>query len=279
MCFINHGEVMDKNLIEYFIDGSETLHDVLEKLNKHGKKNLFLVENDRLTGVVNDGDIRRFILTGGSLSDNVKNAINRHPKFLFDTERSHAERFLVEHNISAVPIVDENLVVLDIVSSFDSVNVAETVMRELTPDDLPILLDFFGQMAGDTRAMFNRNDVNLIRATDFFAGRGAKDQAHFAAIAKQGGTEIIAGYVFLWDLDTKIPWLGIAVRESWKGKHLGRILLNHADEYAASKGCGGIMLTSVPANIRAHSLYTRMGYEYCGNYPDGEFFFIKRFKF
>ena len=37
------------------------------------------------------------------------------------------------------------------------------------------------------------------------------------------------------------------------------------------------MLTSVPANIRAHSLYARMGFEYFGVYPDSEFLFIKRY--
>lgn len=269
---------MHSDLNEYIISGDETLRQILEKLNKTGKKNLFLLENRRLAGVVNDGDIRRFILKGGSLNDCVRNAINLHPKFLFDTERGNAERFLSENNISAVPIVDENLCVIDIISCFDRVDISQAVIRELTAADLPMLLDFFGQMAGDTRAMFNRNDANLIRATDFFAGRGAKDQIHFAAVAKEGDAEIIAGYIFLWDLDTRIPWLGIAVRESWKGKRLGRVLLNYADEYALSQNCGGIMLTSVPANVRAHALYCRMGYEYCGNYPDGEFFFIKRFK-
>ena len=268
---------MDIDFNEYLITGDESLREALAKLNKTGKKNLFWLENRKLLGVINDGDIRRFILNGGSLDDPVKNAINRHPKFLFDTERNRAERFLVEQKISAVPIVDENLCVVDIVSCFDKVDISEATVRELTADDLPILLDFFGQMAGDTRAMFNRNDVNLIRATDFFAGRGAQDQIHFAAVSRQGNDEIIVGYVFLWDLDTKIPWLGIAVRESWKGRHLGRVLLEHAEKYAVAKGYGGIMLTSVPANVRAHSLYSRMGYEYCGNYPDGEFFFIRRF--
>ena len=87
----------------------------------------------------------------------------------------------------------------------------------------------------------------------------------------------MVGYVFLWDLATRIPWLGIAVREGWKGHHLGQRLMRHAEDYALENGCGGVMLTSVPANIRAHSLYARMGYDYCGSYLDGEFLFIKRF--
>ena len=72
-------------------------------------------------------------------------------------------------------------------------------------------------------------------------------------------------------------FVGIAVREEWKGRHLGRRLLEHADAWAKPRGYGGIMLTSVPANIRAHSLYSRMGYNYSGTYVDSEFLYIKRY--
>ena len=37
------------------------------------------------------------------------------------------------------------------------------------------------------------------------------------------------------------------------------------------------MLTSVPANVRAHALYERMGFSYYGVYPDSEFLYIKRY--
>ena len=54
-------------------------------------------------------------------------------------------------------------------------------------------------------------------------------------------------------------------------------LLEYVDAWAKPKGYGGIMLTSVPANIRAHSLYARMGYKYYGTYTDSEFLYIKRY--
>jgi GNAT superfamily N-acetyltransferase len=91
------------------------------------------------------------------------------------------------------------------------------------------------------------------------------------------GLEKMVGYVFLWDTDKLLPWLGIAVREEWKGHQLGRRLINWIDSWAKPKGYGGVMLTSVPANIRAHSLYVRMGYHYFGTYPDSEFLYIKRY--
>lgn len=262
---------------ELFISDRETLRDALRKLNSSAKKNLFLVENDRLKAALSDGDIRRWLLNGGSLDAAACAAANYHPKFIFDTERGHANEKFSEYRIDVIPVVDENLVVLDVIFRYAEVDLSSVRIRELNAADLPMISEFFDQMAGDTRAMFNRNDINRIRATDFFGGKGAADQMQFAAVVSEGGAEQMAGYVFLWDLKTRIPWLGIAVRENWKGRHLGRMLLEHAEHYAAENGCGGIMLTSVPANIRAHSLYTRMGYDYSGTYLDGEFLFIKRF--
>jgi len=262
---------------EFFIARDSSLRDALRKLNDSAKKVLFLEIEGKLLGALTDGDIRRWMLSGGSLDETVEKAANFHPKFLFDTERGHADEKLQEWRIDALPVVDENLNVVDVMTRYANVSIDDVVIRELKKADLPMLFEFFDQMAGDTRAMFNRNDVNRIRAVEFFNDRGPRDQAQFAAIVPDAGGEQMVGYVFLWDLDTRLPWLGIAVRESWKGHHLGRSLMQHAERYAAENGCGGIMLTSVPANVRAHSLYARMGYEYYGNYPDGEFLFIKRF--
>jgi hypothetical protein len=49
------------------------------------------------------------------------------------------------------------------------------------------------------------------------------------------------------------------------------------DDWAKEKAYGGLLLTSVPANIRAHSLYARMGYEYLGVYSNSEFLYLKRY--
>lgn len=262
---------------ELFIGSDICLREALRQLNDSGRKTLFLLDGTKLQGVLTDGDIRRWMLNGGTLDSPVTAAANFHPKFLFDTERGLAESRLTEYRIDAIPIVDENLNMLDVITRYSDVDPDAVRIRELGSADMPLLFEFFDQMAGDTRAMFNRNDINRIRAAEFFGGRGAVDQKHFAATVETANGEQIVGYVFLWDLKTRLPWLGIAVRESWKGRHLGRKLLDHAGAYAEAQGCGGVMLTSVPANIRAHSLYARMGYDYCGTYLDGEFLFIRRF--
>ena len=261
------------------IEKNEPLRNALQKLCASGKRVLFLTDGLKFLASLNDGDIRRFLLKGGSLDAPAKDAANFHAHFLFDTERERARQVLWEKRINAVPIVDEDKDILDIVFLHDTVEVNDAKIRKLEHEDLNMVLEFFDQMAGDTRAMFNRGDINRIRVIEHLSCRKDDNEMHFAATVKEeSGHEKMVGYVFLWDLDTLIPWLGICVREDWKGNHLGRKLLDFLDGYLQPRGYGGVMLTSVPANIRAHSLYERMGFQYYGTHPSSEFLFIKRYR-
>lgn len=271
---------MQKDLSLMLITCGETIRTSLQRLCDSGKGVLFLVQGGMLKGSLSDGDIRRYLLSGGKIDDGVMNAANRAPVFLFTAEREHAESVMTEKSIRAVPIVDDAMQIMDIALLHEQVPIDDVAIRELNENDLGIVLEFFDQMAGDTRAMFNRGDVNRIRIVNYLTAKSGKasDEIHFAAMVKtDDGLEKMVGYVFLWDTDKLLPWLGIAVREEWKGHQLGRRLMSWIDSWAKPKGYGGVMLTSVPANIRAHSLYVRMGYEYFGTYPDSEFLYIKRY--
>lgn len=269
---------ISKDCEKLIIREDTPLRVALQKLCNSGKRVLFLTEGARLLASLNDGDIRRFILKGGNIDAPAKEAANYKVRFLFDTERDHARSFLWENNINALPIVDEEKNIVDIVFLHDSVDVEAVDIRKLKSKDLPMVLEFFDQMAGDTRAMFNRGDVNRIRVIEHLSRQRDDHEVHFAAVVKAGGgPEKMVGYVFLWELDTLIPWLGICIREDWKGHHLGRKMLEFVDGYLQPKGYGGLMLTSVPANIRAHALYERMGFVYFGTHPSSEFLYIKRY--
>ena len=261
------------------ISAETTVRTALQRLCENGQQILFVTERGVLRASLTDGDVRRFLLKGGTLEAPVSEAANFKPHYVFTTERRNAETVLSESKFNALPVVDEEMRLIDVVTQHDTVDLGNVKIRELGPADLPMVMEFFDQMAGDTRAMFNRNDVNRLRAIEHLKRTAEDHQVHFAAVVpSEAGGELMVGYVFLWDVDKKLPWLGIAVREDWKGHHLGRQLLAHLDDWAQPKGYGGLMLTSVPANVRAHALYERMGFSYYGVYPDSEFLYIKRYE-
>ncbi len=147
-------------------------------------------------------------------------------------------------------------------------------IRPFDKGDRPLVEVFFAQMGGESRAFFNRGSFNERRALAFF--EEADDPNILRWLAEEDGRMI--GYVYLWDLDTTLPWLGIAVAEDYKGKGLGRALMAHAEDCARREGYAGILLTTHIANIRGQALYARTGYRRMGMHDGGEILYLLRFE-
>lgn len=79
--------------------------------NAHGI--LFLTDAmNRIVGCVTDGDIRRFLLAGGKMSEAALDASNKTPKIA--RNKKEAQLFYNKWGCIAVPIVDENGVMIDL---------------------------------------------------------------------------------------------------------------------------------------------------------------------
>ena len=66
-------------------------------------------EANRVQGVFTDGDLRRWLVAGGTLNDSVTRAMTRNGVTLQAESRAvEAKERLMKHKISAAPVVDEN---------------------------------------------------------------------------------------------------------------------------------------------------------------------------
>jgi ribosomal protein S18 acetylase RimI-like enzyme len=131
---------------------------------------------------------------------------------------------------------------------------------------------FFDQMGGETRVFFDRNNSNRNDALSFFEGKD-HDVIRWLVLNE----DRMIGYVFLWGLNKRVVWLGIAVADDYKGRNLGRKLMQTAYEYALSQNKGGILLTTHVANVRGQGLYERCGYERIGIHNSGEILYMLSF--
>lgn len=154
--------------------------------------------------------------------------------------------------------------------------IEEMKIRLLVPGDRERVHAFFRALGDEGATFFNREGNNERGVYEFLDG-AHPDRIYWVAVADTPDGEEIAGLVFLWKKDTKVPWLGIGVAEGWKGRHLGRRLMTAAEMWAKETGAGGILLTTAPENIRGQGLYERMGYEYIGTYHDGEKLYLLTF--
>lgn len=81
------------------------ISEAMQRIDRNSKGILFL-EDERgiLAGCVTDGDIRRFLLAGGKMSDNIMGAANGRPKSAHAL--AEAKRMYHEKNYVAIPIID-----------------------------------------------------------------------------------------------------------------------------------------------------------------------------
>ena len=98
---------MDDNKISN-LTGKQTLTivEAMQKIDRNTCGILFLVDDEeKLTGCITDGDIRRFLLSGGNMSAPALDAANKHPKVA--KNETEAKALFHKKNFIIIPIVDE----------------------------------------------------------------------------------------------------------------------------------------------------------------------------
>ena len=95
--------------------------DAMKKLNETGKKILFIAPDMKLQAVITDSDIRRHILHGGKLEAPVSQMANYNPIYLNVGSRSGANDCMVQNSISALPLLDTDGNIVDVVFADESI--------------------------------------------------------------------------------------------------------------------------------------------------------------
>lgn len=100
---------------EMYIEEDRTILEAMQQLDKSAKKVLFVHNNGILLAAITDGDIRRWILKKGDLQTAVKYVANYQPKYLYEEQANLAVNIMQEFGIDAIPIVDKNHMIKDII--------------------------------------------------------------------------------------------------------------------------------------------------------------------
>ena len=79
---------MNKQELQKFIGKRTlTLAEAMRRMDENATGILFLTDaENRLLACITDGDVRRYLLAGGSINDKALKAANRHPKFAYSEE-------------------------------------------------------------------------------------------------------------------------------------------------------------------------------------------------
>ncbi len=90
-------------------DINSSLIDAWKTINENTKGSAFIVDkNNKLLGVVTDGDIRRFLISGGRLESGVEAAMNREFTFGYDDEPQDKLLKKLNERVKILPILNKN---------------------------------------------------------------------------------------------------------------------------------------------------------------------------
>jgi dTDP-glucose pyrophosphorylase len=116
-----------RNWKELLVSPSTSIIETMKNIDKTAAQIALVVDDDfRLLGTVTDGDIRRGILRGISLDDQVLKVMNKNPITMKKgASKQEIKRVFQEKKLRQLPILNQNNQVLDVIFSdvlFDSVS-------------------------------------------------------------------------------------------------------------------------------------------------------------
>ena len=132
---------MDKLDLEQFVGNiSLTVSEAMQKIDNNTYGILFLRdENNMLVGCITDGDIRRFLLSGGKMTEAAIDAANKKPRYALTLDE--AKHLYHKRNYVVIPLVDENRKIIGVYSGEGS-NLAQ---KKHNPLNVPVVINAGGK--------------------------------------------------------------------------------------------------------------------------------------
>ena len=102
---------------DFIIEESQTIKDALLIINRNGCGLTFVVRGKKLTGVVSDGDLRRYLLKEANLEKEIKEVMNKGFIFFHVQTDANTIRESFNEEIKYIPLVDDEFNLVDIASA------------------------------------------------------------------------------------------------------------------------------------------------------------------
>lgn len=128
-----------ERLKKILIKPGHTIKQALKQMDAMGEKTLFVVDDqDMFLGTVTDGDIRRRILKGKNLTENVSNAMNSKPiSIKYNFERETAKQLMIKQAVECLPVVDDNQ---KVISAIWWTDLFENKSKKLKKLGIPVVI-------------------------------------------------------------------------------------------------------------------------------------------
>ncbi|MGH4125352.1 MAG: nucleotidyltransferase family protein [Clostridium sp.] len=107
---------MKFSIDKYCIGTDSTIKEAMVVIDKNLTGGALVVnENNKLVGTITDGDIRRAMLKGSSISDGIENTYFKNFKFVTEEHsKKKAKEYMLSNKIRQVPVIDKDKKLIDL---------------------------------------------------------------------------------------------------------------------------------------------------------------------
>lgn len=99
---------------DFIVSPNTSVIEAMKQIDRNSQGIVYICHDEKIVGVVTDGDIRRFILKNGDLKQPVVEIANRNPKYLRVEEKNKADAMMKKYNIRSLPILNSELKIIEI---------------------------------------------------------------------------------------------------------------------------------------------------------------------
>lgn len=119
----------------YLVNQAYSLKETMAVINANSMGFALVCDGRKLLGIVTDGDIRRYLLGGGSLKEAICNIANRKFFFVCENERHLAKAIMEREKITVIPVINERQELVDIL--FDKPDIDKSPGEDI---NLPLVI-------------------------------------------------------------------------------------------------------------------------------------------
>ena len=102
---------------------------------------LFIINDDeKLIGALTDGDVRRWLINTGNLDTEVIDIMGQNPRYLHESDRMIANEYMLKNRIKAVPIVDNDCRIIDVIFNNKAFEENDESEIEKSLNDIPVII-------------------------------------------------------------------------------------------------------------------------------------------
>lgn len=105
---------MGININDYIVSENDTIIDAMKAINRSDNAVAFVCIGRKLLATISNGDVRRYIINGGDLGKKISDIANYSPIYIKRDEKADYQAFMKSKKITALPIVNDELEIIDI---------------------------------------------------------------------------------------------------------------------------------------------------------------------